>query len=368
MKKIGLLAIAGISASVAIAGCGNAAVPTQTETKKAEAGYEEVFAEWNANAPALNTLIDYMESVTDEGSKDYIPPEDRIAVFDMDGTLYGELFPTYFEYYMFAWRALKDPNFTADEQMRSVAESIREHGIDKSYPEDMAMQHATQAARAYAGMTMKEFADYTNSVMLRDADGFEGMTYGEAIYQPMVEVIEYLADNDFNVYIVSGIDRFICRSLFEGVAEIPDENIIGMDVDLVATGQGSADGLDYEYTSKDDLVRSDKLTIKTLKTNKVIQIAHDIGKQPVLSFGNSSGDTSMHNYTINNNKYKSEAFMLIADDEERDYGNTQKAQELGKKWEASGYNVISMKDDFKTIYGENVKKTGNFHWSEELGV
>ena len=92
----------------------------------------------------------------------------------------------------------------------------------------------------------------------------------------------------------------------------------------------------------------------------------DIGKQPVLSFGNSSGDYSMHMYTISNNKYRSAAFMLIADDEERDYGNTEKTRKLGEKWEASGFTVISMRDDFLTIYGEDVVKTGTFRWLEEL--
>ena len=72
--------------------------------------YEEAFAEWNADAPALNALIDYVEAVTDESSPDYIPAEDRIAVFDMDGTLMGELYPTYLEYYMLAWRILEDPS------------------------------------------------------------------------------------------------------------------------------------------------------------------------------------------------------------------------------------------------------------------
>lgn len=70
--------------------------------------YEELFPEWKEEAPALNALIDYVEAVTDESSADYIPQEDRIAVFDMDGTLMGELYPTYLEYYMLAWRILRD--------------------------------------------------------------------------------------------------------------------------------------------------------------------------------------------------------------------------------------------------------------------
>ena len=74
----------------------------------------------------------------------------------------------------------------------------------------------------------------------------------------------------------------------------------------------------------------------------------------------------MHNYTICNNRYKSAAFMLIADDGERDYGSTEKTLPLREKWEESGYHVISMKDDFRTIYGDDVKKTGTFRWLEEF--
>ena len=339
---------------------------TDVDETEAEEEYEEVFAEWNEDAPALNALIDYVEAVTDEESPDYIPPVDRIAVFDMDGTLMGELYPTYLEYYMLAWRILKDPSITPDEEMLEVGRTLRDCALDNSFPEDMAMQHALQAARAYAGMTLNEFADFVTEILLRDVDGFEGMTYAECFYLPMVEVVEYLQENGFKCFVCSGSDRFICRTFIEGMLDIPYENVIGMDVALEATNQGDTDGLDYVYTTSDDLVRTDQLIIKNLKTNKVLQIAQEIGRQPVLSFGNSSGDVSMHNYTISGNKYRSAAFMLIADDEERDYGNAEKAAGLREKWENSGYNVISMANDWRTIYGENVVKTGNFRWMEEL--
>ena len=336
------------------------------ETETAEYEDEEIFAEWYEGAPALEALIDYVESVTDEASPDYIPPVDRIAVFDMDGTVYGELFPTYLEYYMLAWRILKDPSIEPDAEMLKVGRTLRDCALDNSFPEDMPVQHAIQAARAYAGLTLNEFADFVTEILLRDVDGFEGMTYGEAFYQPILEVVEYLQENEFKVYIVSGSDRFICRTLIEGHMDIPYENIIGMDVALEATNQNGVDGLDYVYTAEDDVIRSDRLLIKNLKMNKVCQIAQEIGRQPVLSFGNSSGDVSMHMYTISNNVYKSAAFMLVADDDVRDYGNLEKAEELREQWDEKGFNVISMKNDFRTIYGEDVVKTGEFHWAEEL--
>ena len=308
----------------------------------------------------------FVEAVTDESSPDYIPPADRIATFDMDGTLCGELYPTYLEYYLLERRIFCDPSYTPDEEMLEFGCMLRDHALDKSFPDGMDVLHATHAAKAYAGLTLTQFADFVTNQLVREVDGFEGMSYANTFYTPMVEVVEYLQENGFKVYVCSGSDRFICRTFIEGHLDIPFEQIIGMDVDIEATNESGEDGLKYVYTREDDIVRTDKLLIKNLKMNKVKAIVKEIGRQPVLSFGNSSGDVSMHNYTIFNNRYKSAAFMLIADDEERDYGNTEKVQPLKEKWEQSGYNVISMKDDFRTIYGDEVKKTGTFHWPEEF--
>ena len=336
------------------------------EAAAAEAADEEAFPLWNADAPALKALVEYVEDVTDEASPNYIPPVDRIATFDMDGTLCAELNPTYLEYYLLARRILADPSYHPDTEMLEFGRMLRDHALDRSFPDGMDMLHAHHAAKAYAGMTLNEFADFVTRQLVREADGFENMTYAETFYQPMIEVVEYLQANGFKCYIVSGSDRFICRTYVEGVLDIPYENIIGMDVQMEATNQGDEDGVRYVYNSKDTLIRTDNLLIKNLKTNKVLLIAQEIGRQPVLSFGNSSGDTAMHNYTIFHNRYKSAAFMLIADDEVRDYGNAEKVQPLKENWEKSGYYVISMANDWKTIYGEDVVKTNEFHWLDDL--
>ena len=323
---------------------------------------EEQFAQWNTDAPALSALTDYVEAVTDPDSKDYIPEMDRIAVFDMDGTLIGELFPTYLEVMLLTERILADPSWEPDEEMLEFGRMTRDHALDKSFPADYDYEFSYHQAKAFAGMTLTEYADFINRYLVREADGFEGMTYAEAYYQPMIEVIEYLQENSFKCYIVSGTDRFIVRSFMEGVADIPYENMIGSDTALAVKNQGDTDGIEYVFTGDDELVRTDKLLVKDLKTNKVLQIAQEIGRQPVLSFGNSSGDVSMNNYTILNNRYRSEAFMLVADDDVRDYGKSEKHEELTKKWQGMGYNVISMRDDWKTIYGKDVRKTGSFRW------
>ena len=216
-----------------------------------EPAEEDTFADWNKDAPALKALTEYVEAVTDEASPDYIPVADRIAVFDMDGTLYGELFPTYLEYYMLAWRILKDESILPDSEMLALGRELRESVITHEFASDMPIRHAQQAARAYAGMTLGQFADFVNSILVRDVDGFEGMTYATAFYTPMLEVIDYLQENDFEVYVCSGSDRFICRNLLEGMIDIPYANIIGMDVGYEATGQGDTDGLDYVFKAGD---------------------------------------------------------------------------------------------------------------------
>ena len=323
---------------------------------------EEPFAQWNPDAPALNALIDYVEAVTDPDSEDFIPEADRIATFDMDGTLMGELAPTYLEVMLLTERILADPTWQPDAEMLEFGRMTRDHAPDKSFPDDYDYEFSYHQARAFAGMTLQEYADFVTRFLVHEADGFTGMTYAEIYYQPMAEVVEYLRENGFKCYIVSGSDRFIVRTFIEGIMDIPLENCIGSDTALEARDQGDADGIEYVFTGDDTLVRTDKLLIKDLKTNKVLQIAQEIGRQPVLSFGNSSGDVSMNNYALHNNRYRSAAFQLIADDDVRDYGNSDKGPELREKWEGMGYNVISMRDDWKTIYGEDVVKTGTFRW------
>ena len=153
--------------------------------------------------------------MTDESSSDYIPPEDRIATFDMDGTLTAELAPTYLEVMLLTERILADPSYQPDDEMLEFGRMTRDHALDKSFPEDFDYEFSYHQAKAFAGMTLDEYADFITRFLLKDADGFEGMTYAEAFYLPMVEVVEYLQENGFKCFVVSGSDRFIVRTFIE---------------------------------------------------------------------------------------------------------------------------------------------------------
>ena len=332
-------------------------------TSSSSAPAKEYFSLWN-ECSALTTLKEYVQDVTNEASANFIPVEDRIATFDMDGTFIGELYPTYFEYNLLEYRALDDPDYKdqAPEDVKLAAQQIRDYvreGVD--LPAHFDMIHARAAAKAYAGMSLAEFDQYVKAYAATPANGFTGMTYAESFYKPMLEVFDYLRDNDFTYYVVSGSDRFICRSLVESIGIEPNR-VIGMDVVLKSDQQGDEDGVDYTMAVNEHLIRTDELIIKNLKTNKVKQIAQEIGKVPVLSFGNSSGDAAMHNYCMGNEKYISKAFMLVADDADRDHADLEEAESRRKKWDTAGYKIIHMHDDFKTIYGEGVVKT-DFHFN-----
>ena len=317
---------------------------------------KQYFTQWNS-CEALTALQEYVGDVTNPSSRNYIKPADRIATFDMDGTFVGELYPTYFEYNLLEYRVLEDPSYKdkAPDDVKEAAQAIRDFVREgKKLPDHFDMIHARAAATAYAGMTVSEFDTYVKAYAAKPANGFTGMTYGQSFYKPMLEVFDYLEDNGFTYYVVSGTDRFICRALVESIGIAPNR-VIGMDVRLQSSEQGEEEGVNHTFGREEDLVRTDQLIIKNLKTNKVLQITQEIGKVPVLSFGNSGGDSAMHNYCLGNTEYKTAAFMLIADDEARDHANREKALKLGEQWREAGYHVISMRDDFKTIYGANVK-------------
>ena len=318
---------------------------------------KEYFTLWN-NCEALTALKNYVEDVTNPTSKNFIKEEDRIATFDMDGTFVGELYPTYFEYNLLEYRVLDDATYKdlAPDDVKETAQEIRDFVREgKALPSHFDMKHAKAAAKAYAGMTLAEFDSYVKSYASKQANGFRGMTYGQSFYKPMLQVFDYLKDHGFTYYVVSGSDRFICRTLVNEIGIQPNR-VIGMDVKLRSSSQGTEAGVNYTMGKEEDLVRTDELIIKNLKTNKVLQISQEIGKVPVLSFGNSGGDCAMHNFCLSNPTYKTAAFMLIADDDARDHANREKALNLGKQWREAGYHVISMRDDFKTIYGDGVEK------------
>ncbi len=318
---------------------------------------ENVLSLWNDDAQAKQELIAYMEKITDEDSSDFIPVEDRIAVFDLDGTLLCETDPNYFDHCLLEYRVLDDPDYKdkASDFEKEVANKIVKMNESGEEFDGLEEDHGKALASAFSGMTLDEFNDYIQEFKKQQMPSYEGMSRGEAFYQPMVEVVEYLQQNDFKVYIVSGTDRFIVRGIIENsVLNIPKEQVIGSDESLVAEDQGDTDGLEYVFDDDDKLVLKGEFIVKNLKMNKVTVIAQEIGRQPVLSFGNSTGDASMAEYVTSNNPYESLAIMICCDDTERENGDIEKADSMYDMCDEFGWIPVSMKNDWKTIYADGV--------------
>ncbi len=308
---------------------------------------------WNKQAPAKEALVEYVASVTDPKSPDFIPVEERVAVFDLDGTLILETDPTYFDWFLFEHRVLDDANYHATPKQIAAARASREKGI---FP-PLSPEREKMVSEVYKGLTLSEFYAFVRDFMQEDQPGFTGMKRGDIFYKPMLEVVAFLVKNQFSVYISSGNDRLTIRPLIEeNLPYIPMHQVIGSDSTIVASRQGNADGLAYTFQKGDELVLGGKNLIKNLQMNKVATLQQEIGVQPVLAFGNSSTDASMINYTIYNNKHKALGFMLCCDDLEREYGNLEKAEKMRAESAKYGWIPVSMKNDWKTIYGDHIKR------------
>jgi phosphoserine phosphatase len=306
---------------------------------------------WTEGAEPAQALRDYVAAVTDEESEDFIPEEDRIAVFDMDGTLTCETFYTYYDTMMFIEFCLKDHPERVSDELRAVAASIQ-----PGYTADESL--ARNFAKAYAGMTVNELFDYATEFGQKKTSSFNNMKYGEGCYLPMVEVVKYLHENGFTIWVISGTERTTSRAIMANspLHEYVDPgHMIGTDFEVKVRGyEDVPSNMDFKYENGDELVFTGGFIQKDLNANKPIYIEREIGHRPVLAFGNSGSDTSMLNYTIDDrNKYKSLAFMVVADDDVREWGK-QDWNEKSEEYRSMGYIPVSMKNDFATIYKEGV--------------
>lgn len=321
---------------------------------------------WAADSQAAESLRNYVSKVTDEKDKEnFIPVEDRIAVFDMDGTLTCETFYTYYDTMMFINYCLIDHPEKVSDELKAAAEEIR-----PGYKAGEEL--ARNFAKAYAGMTVSELYDYAVTFGQKYTDSFENMRYADGFYLPMVEVVKYLYDNDFTIYVVSGTERTTSRAIVANspISEyVSPAHVIGTEFEVKVQGyEDLPSNMDYKYADGDELVFTGGFIQKNLNANKTIWIEREIGQYPVLAFGNSGSDTSMMNYALDErNPYPSEAYMVVADDDVREWG-TQDWAEKSAEYSEQGYVPVSMKNDFLKIYPDTVKRSDEQYTEPEKEV
>ena len=285
-------------------------------------------------------------------------------MFDMDGTLACETFYTYYDTMMFIEYCLYDHPERVSDELKEVAASIQ-----PGYVADETL--ARNFAKAYAGMTVEEFYQYAVQFGQKKTASFHNMRYIDNFYLPMVELVKYLFDNGFEIWVISGTERTTTRAI---VANSPikdyvlPEHIIGTDFEVKLRGhEDEASNMNFKYEAGDELVLTGGFIQKNLNANKSIYVEREIGKRPVLAFGNSGSDTSMMNYAIDGrNPYKAQAYMIVADDNVREWG----AQDWAGKsadYSAKGFIPVSMKEDFAQIYPDGITKAEQQYTPADLG-
>lgn len=351
---------AGFTAAfIAFSGVNDANAASREEIAAINVKSAADFQFWNDNSPTKKKIVDFVESAINPNSPGFIPPEDRIATFDMDGTFYCETAPLYFQEVMFFHRVLEDKSYNAPEDLVKLAKTIRPKVYNKEkLTKEESRQYFEGLTKAYKGMTPEEYRAYVRNFMNTNETGLSNLKRGEAFYLPMVEVISYLANNGFDVYIDSACGVLTTRELVDGLFPIRYDRILGSDFNFTSTNMGSDKPENHFYDRfNEKIVISGVPLTDNAKVRKIFSIYNQIGKKPVLAFGNSMGDSGMLEFTLQDNKYPSAAFYVLCDDVKRELGNLIRAASDKKFADSRGWNTISMRDEFKTIYGDNVKRT-----------
>ncbi len=305
------------------------------------AGPGDPLPSW-ADGPAKGSITTFVDRVTDPASPDFVPPSERIAVFDNDGTLWAEQ-PLYFQL-LFALervRALADerPEWRGRQPFQAIVDDDRDALMQLSLHDVLQVVMAT-----HAGMTTDEFAALVADWLASSRHPRFDQPFTRMAYQPMLELLDYLRANGFKTFIVSGGGIDFMRVLTEEVYGIPPEQVIG------SMGQTTFEVWDEGPV----LVKQPGISFVDDKAGKPVGIHHFIGRRPIAAFGNSDGDLQMLQYTAAG-EGSSLMVLLHHDDAEREWAYDRESH-VGRLDAAldeareRGWTVISMQNDWNRVF------------------
>ncbi len=296
---------------------------------------------WNDTAPK-QAIIDFVKRTTHLGQPDFIPPDERIAVFDNDGTLWAEQ-PMYFQL-AFALDRVKalapqHPEWEKQEPFAALLKGDLAGALGGGEKAILEIIFAT-----HAGMTTTEFEQAVKDWVATAKHPTKGVLYTDMVYQPMVELLAYLRSNGFKTFIVSGGGIEFMRPWTESVYGIPPEQVVG-----------SSGKLQWEMRDSGPvIVKLPDVDLIDDGPGKPVGIQLHIGRQPVFAFGNSDGDQQMLEWTAAG---AGPRFIGIVHhtDAEREWAYDRESHigKLDKAWDeavARSWTVVDMKNDWSTIF------------------
>jgi hypothetical protein len=296
---------------------------------------------WNDTAPT-KAIVAFVEKVTKEGTPDFVPPAERIAVFDNDGTLWCEQ-PMYFQL-IFALDRVKalaptHPEWKTEEPFASLLKGDVKAALAGGEPAIGKIVMVT-----HSGMTTDEFDKIVQDWITTAKNPATKRPLLEMVYQPMIELLGYLRANGFKTFIVSGGGIEFMRPWTEKVYGIPPEQVVG-----------SSGKVKFELRDgKPVLIKLPEINFIDDGPGKPAGINKHIGRRPIAAFGNSDGDLQMLQWTAAGNGprfclyvHHTDAEREFAYDRQSHIGKLDKGLDEAK---AKGWTVVSMKDDWKTIF------------------
>jgi phosphoglycolate phosphatase-like HAD superfamily hydrolase len=303
---------------------------------------------WN-EGPARKAIVDFVVAATDRTSPKYVAPEERIAVFDQDGTTWVEQ-PVYtqvaFALHQAGVMARKDPKLAAAEPFRTVLSGDRTAIGRLSITDLEKILLAT-----HTGMTVEAFQETVREWLGKANHPRWNRPYTDLVYQPMLEAMRYLRENGYKTYLVTGGGQDFVRVFSERVYGIPPEQVVGSALDTK---------FDHGPDGKATLTKVPKFVLVDDKAGKPTGIHMMIGRRPVAAFGNSEGDRQMLEFVQAGSGARL-MMLVLHDDAKREYAYGPARglpdskigafpQALYDNAWMAGWTVISMKNDWKHIF------------------
>ena len=290
---------------------------------------------WN-DLSAKQRIMSFVDSVSNSSSKQYVPEKKRIAVFDLDGTIFCEK-PLYLQVQIAAEKlydiAKEDKALRKIEPYKSAWLRNQNYISDSKNFLDMNL-------KAFEGNSVEEYKEYTMNFLVERNNPDYKVPYIELFYIPMLELLKYLRANDFQVYIVSGSPQEFIRSFSEEKLETPIEKVIG-------------DTFTINFSVRDNkalFIRGDTVVLpEVLREGKAENIRMRTGTVPILAFGNSNDDIAMLELAAASG-LPNLPLTLHHDDAKREYFYNKGADKVLATAKSRGWVTVSMKNDFKTIF------------------
>jgi phosphoserine phosphatase len=302
---------------------------------------EDQLPSWN-DGPPKQAIVDFVARVSTPDSPDHVDPAERIAVFDNDGTLWSEK-PIYVQavFVLERVRALaeKHPEWETTQPFKAALEGDLNSVVAGGEPVLLELAMAT-----HAGMTTSEFSAIVRNWLSTAKHPATGWLYTEMIYQPMLELLDYLRANRFKTFITSGGGIEFIRIFAEEVYGIPPEQVIGSSIRT-----------QYEYRDGNPaLVRLAEFNFIDDREGKPVAINQHIGRRPIAAFGNSDGDLPMMQWTSSGEGarfclyvHHTDAEREWAYDRDSYVGKFDKGIEQAR---ADGWTIVDMQNDWNTVF------------------